>query len=190
MRLLLVALVAAVWAPSLASAAEVRLGAELGLQINTLSEGYEDTMGGPHGGLGIEIGLADNLSLQTGAMYAQKGGRSKSLNTELRLDYIHIPALVEFSRGVGKPYAAAGLSLGVNLGGTAEDLSTDTSTDISDSVEAIDLALVAGVGGSFSIGNRSSLSVGIQYSLGLTDVLEGSDAKTRAITVVKVGLTF
>ena len=190
MRRLLVALVAAVGAPSLASAAEVRLGAELGLQINTLSEGFEDTMGGPYGGLGIEIGLADNLSLQTGVMYSQKGGRSESLNTELRLDYIHIPALVKFSRGVGKPYASAGLSLGVNFDATSEDLDSDSSTDISDTVETIDLALVVGVGGSFSVGTRSAISVGIEYSLGLTSVIEGSDAKTRAFTVVKLGLTF
>lgn len=174
----------------MASAGEVRLGAELGVAINTLSEGFEDTLGGPHGGLGIEIGLADNLSLETGAMYARKGGRSKSLNTELRLDYIHIPALVKFSRGIGKPYASAGLSLGINIGGNSVDLSTDSSTDIGDSVETIDLALAVGVGGSFSVGSRSAISVGIQYSLGLTNVIEGSDAKTRAITVVKVGLTF
>lgn len=191
---------------SAARAAEVTGGIRFGLNFAKVeSEGagfgpsFDEARTGICAGITVDIGLTDAFSIQTGLMYTQKGGEGTGINIEgkpadfeVRLDYVEIPALARFHLAGGRAYVDAGISFGVNTDFLAVEVrpgSTSTTTD-KDMVKDTEISLVLGGGAAFEV-EKGKVSVGIQYSLGLTDCFEVTDvdSKSRALSIV-VGYTF
>ncbi|MCG3154164.1 MAG: hypothetical protein DKINENOH_00758 [bacterium] len=162
----------------------------------------------------LQVGLAENLSLQLQPMYLQKGakgegefsdpesGLSGKAETTAKAAFLEVPAMLKFnlSSGNTKPYIMAGPMIGFLLsnkqeikitGSGFEDYSEEV--DIKDETKSIDFGLGFGAGVSFPAGNNSLFVEG-RYALGLTNLNDDPEdsetsIKTRGIQVM-AGVTF
>jgi hypothetical protein len=164
------------------------------------------------GGPMLDWGLPgrDAFSLETGLLLRMKGGESEiegggttpeggGADEPFRLTWkqlsLTIPLLarVSLSRGTYALYLEAGPELGIPLSGTMEQEpappdplggSGDSETSITDIMVLPEVSILAGAGLQFSAAAHR-LFAGIEYSHGLTDVLDtGAELRNRTISLV------
>lgn len=166
----------------------VPYGFKFGINVAKTTEDADDLDEGKIGiqiGGTLEINLRRDLSLETGLLYTQKGGQGSVLGYDVTytLDQIEIPALVKYRLLEGKAYVAGGLTIGITVKSEL-DIEGSPSDDVLDDTEAIELCLALGAGARFAAGG-GMLNVGIQYSMGLTDMYT-SDYSVGAETLSTV----
>lgn len=154
------------------------------------------------GGFAV-VRLSPVFAFQPEVLYAQKGaggsiedgGGVESI--EFQLSYLEAPLLLRVDVPGGasvRPFLLAGPSLALNVGceveASFEGVTASVDCDEADAAEpeTFDVGGLIGGGLEFPLGTRS-LSVGVRYTFGLTDVLDGADAQNRALGIV-AGLRF
>jgi len=122
---------------------------------------------------------ASPISIQPEALYSQKG--LETSGTTLKLDYLEIPVLAKFHFAPGPiqpnvyfgPYAGFVLNsevTGNNLSFQVDDAQTDFGG-------------VVGAGADINAG-ITKLNIGVRYSFGLTDAIDGAQGKNSALSIV------
>lgn len=171
----LMALVAVVLSARPAGAMEKEFGLKTGFNLarTVVTMAGETTGSGPKLGItfgaSIDLAVKDDVSLETGVQFAMKGGREGAAVD--RIGLVEVPALAGFKFGEGKGYALAGMNLGLVVS-AVDQAGRDFRADLN----ALNLDLVAGVGGLFKDGK---LKVGLVYELGLTDLSVATDVDMR-----------
>jgi hypothetical protein len=161
-----------VLAAGTATAQNVNIGVKAGLNSFTIqtdnSPGY-DSKTGLHLGLLGHIHLNDQYAFQPEFVYSMQG--AKSGNTDINLDYINIPLLVQYMFDNGFRIQA-GPQIGLLLNAKAEN---GSSADITDDFKSIELGLSVGVG---YVHPPTGFGVGARYNAGLTDITETRNEKS------------
>lgn len=177
----------------------------LGVNLAKLTDdaedmGVDDLKMGFCGGLLVEAPMSYDLSVLTGILFTQKGGEGSVdatpygfpgvvADVEMELDFVEFPLLLKVSGGRGQPYVVFGVSVGVNTRAdlTVEALGYSDTMDIDDGTEDTEVSLIVGAGAPLGL----SGTVGLKYSLGMTDLDEGPGGEMRTRTVsVMIGVTF
>ena len=153
---------------STATAQHTNIGIKGGLNsynIETNNGSGFDSMIGLHAGLLGHIHLNDQFGLQPEVYYSMQG--AKSGNSEIKLDYINVPLLLQYMFDNGFRIQA-GPQLGLLLNAKAEN---DSSVNIKDEFKSLDLGL--SVGASY-VHVSTGFGIDARYNLGLTDISESS----------------
>lgn len=153
---------------SSATAQHTNIGVKGGLNsfnIETDNGSGFDSKIGLHVGLLGHIHLSNQFGLQPEIVYSMQG--AKSGNSEIKLDYINVPVLVQYMFDNGFR-VQAGPQLGILLNAKAENSS---SLDVSDEFKSIDLGL--SVGASY-VHVSTGFGLDARYNLGLSDISETS----------------
>jgi hypothetical protein len=137
----------------------------------------------------VWIHTGERLSVQTGALYQEKGGGITIDHPDgwyeevsLELDYVTIPVLLRadvLGEGSTVLYASGGAEIDVLVSATyrsvlrgSEPGIVSIEDDFRSQVDPIDLAVRASLGLEFPLGARSGF-VEVRYALGLTNVWKG-----------------
>ena len=166
--------------------------------------------------LGFSYGLigdfdfAENYSFSTGLTITTINGRSTEINPapyhaasntnilaynlKYKLQYIEVPLTLKLKTGkVGEQryYGQFGLSNDFNIG-ARQDVSLGgqtiaENTDIKKITNLYRAGLILGAGTEFNIDNHTSLTLGLTYNNGFTDI---SSDKNRTVRSHYVGLNF
>jgi len=155
-----------------ATAQHVNFGVKGGLNsftINTDNSSGFDSKIGLHAGLLGHIHLNDQYALQPELVYSMQGATSG--NTDIKLDYINVPLLVQYMFDNGFRIQA-GPQLGLLLNAKAEN---GSSVDIKDDFKSIDLGL--NIGASY-IHPPSGFGIDARYNLGFSDISESSSVSS------------
>jgi len=164
--------------------AQANFGLRAGLNfanINDRPDGFEpDSRTGVMlgGYLNVKVPMSP-ISIQPEALYSQKGYESGGAT--LKLDYLEIPVLAKFSFAPGPvqphvyfgPYAGFVLNSEVSGNGISVDVD-NTQTDFGG---------VIGAGADLNAG-ITKLNVGLRYSFGLVDAIDGTQGKNSALSIV------
>ena len=139
---------------------------------------YDPRTGFHVGGL-VHIHVDDHWAVQPELLYSTQGAESG--NTELKLDYINIPILLQ--------YMTSGFRLqtGPQLGFlvSAESKTGDVEVDIDDNIKSIDFSWSFGAGYLFA----SGIGIDARFNLGITDINDVSAVEIRN-RVFQVGLFY
>ncbi|MHC4505536.1 MAG: porin family protein [Planctomycetota bacterium] len=155
-------------------------------------------------GATADVPVTGAVSFQTGLLYTQKGGEGSidassmgpffppgtTFDFEVALDYLEVPLLLKVAPEGGGAYLLGGLSLGLNVRAelTVEYEGSTSTDDMGEYTEDAELSLVVGAGISSADGRAT---VGVQYSLGVTDLDEGPDGEMKTETLsVMAGVAF
>lgn len=155
-----------------AAAQHTNIGVKGGLNsynIQTDNNSGFDSKIGLHLGLLGHIHLNNQYAFQPEIVYSMQG--AKSGNTDLRLDYINVPLLVQYMFDNGFRIQA-GPQLGLLLNAKAEN---GSSVDIKDDFNSIDLGL--SIGASY-VHPPTGFGIDARYNLGLNDISENSGVKS------------
>jgi hypothetical protein len=151
----------------------------------------------------LDISLMELISIEPGLMYTMRGmkfeqssGGTTVTATE-NLSYLTIPvhAKVKFVTPMIKPYALAGLNLGILLAAKDKIEMTGAPTvdeDVKDSVNAVDMGLDFGLGVDFSLPAITPF-VEFAYYLGLMELAKNPDPDVATKSngwEIKAGLRF
>jgi hypothetical protein len=161
-----------VLAAGTATAQNVNIGVKAGLNsytIQTDNSSNFDSKIGLHIGLLGHIHLNERYAFQPEFVYSMQG--AKSGNTEIKLDYINIPLLVQYMFDNGFRIQA-GPQVGLLLKAKAEN---GSSEDIIDDFKSIELGLSLGVS---YVHPPTGFGAGARYNAGLTDITESSNEKS------------
>lgn len=151
------------------------------------------------GGLFGVAHVTGAFGIELDALYSQKGGKDSGGGTTFTLmeDYIEVPVLARFdfhgaSSGV-VPYFAVGPSVAFSVRCRAKVESGGSSLEASCAdagfdEKKVDFGAAGGVGLGFPMGG-STMSVGVRYTYGFTDIEATSDAKNRVWSFM-VGLSW
>ncbi|MCC5942144.1 MAG: PorT family protein [Balneolaceae bacterium] len=151
------------------SAQNINIGVKGGLNsftINTDNSSSFDSKIGLHAGLIGHIHLNSQYALQPEIVYSMQG--AKSGNTDIKLDYINIPVIIQYMFDNGFRIQA-GPQLGLLLNAKAEN---NSSVDIKDDFKSFDLGL--SVGASY-VHPPTDFGIDLRYNLGFTDISESSN---------------
>lgn len=164
---------------STVSAQNINIGTKIGLNSYTIDSGNNsgvDSRIGIHAGLIGHIHLNSQFALQPEFTYSMQG--AKSGNTEIKLDYINIPVLLQYMFDNGFRLQA-GPQLGLLVNAKAEN---NSSVDIKDNYKSIDAGLSFGVG---YIHPPTDFGIDLRYNVGLSNISELSnvDAKNRGFQI-------
>lgn len=136
------------------------------------------------GGAFVAFSAGPKLSIQPELLFSQKGSKLNLLGSETKtkLDYLEIPILVKLKLGapgvLTAPFLFAGPSFGILASAKQETLGT--VTDVKDAFKNVDVGLAFGVGLDIS-----KITLDARYTLGVTDVDEGSGStKNNTITLM------
>jgi len=135
-------------------------------------------------------------ALQPELLYVEKGftGRFLGVSTELKLGYAELPILVRLDLTDGPaaiPYIVAGPTLGVRVACSASARvgGATLERDCDDErVKRVDVGVAVGGGVRVDMGGLDLL-LDARYSLGLSEVFEGSSSKNRGF-LLAAGLGF
>jgi hypothetical protein len=138
------------------------------------------------GGLSVNFGISDMLSLQPELLYSRKGvkGSEAGFTGEIKLGYIDVPVLVKFATGTGQqmrpafffgPYVGFLLSCDASITGFG-------SGDCKDEVKSTDFGVIGGVG--FDVG---PYGIFVRFQQGLTKLDDSGDDSTLYNRVVTIG---
>lgn len=155
------------------SAQNINIGTKIGLNsytINTENNSDFDSRIGIHAGLIGHIHLNSEFALQPEIVYSMQGAKSGS--TELKLDYINIPVLVQYMFDNGFRLQA-GPQLGFLINAKGE--SNNSSVDLKDDFKSVDAGLSFGVG---YIHPPTSFGIGARYNLGLNNISENANVES------------
>ena len=139
---------------------------------------YDPRTGFHVGGL-VHIHVDDHWAVQPELVFSTQG--AKSGNTELKLNYINVPVLLQ--------YMTSGFRLqtGPQLGFlvSAESEVGDVDVDIDDNIKSIDFSWAFGAGYLFA----SGFGIDARFNLGITDINDVSAVEIRN-RVFQVGLFY
>jgi hypothetical protein len=139
------------------------------------------------GGLSLNFGISDMLSLQPEVLYSRKGakGTEAGMTGEIKLGYIDIPVLVKFATGTGQQMRPAfffGPSIGFNVSCDAS-IPGFGSGDCKEFIKSTDFGVVGGVG--FDVG---PYGVFVRFQQGLTKIFDDEDDDSKVFNrVVTLG---
>lgn len=186
--------IAALFAVTISSAQEVRLGIKGGVNFSTLSGdnlGDIKSLTGFHIGGLVEIPLAEQFSIQPevlytaqGSKYSEKGqelGVSYSYDFKQKLDYIQVPVMAKYyvidglSIEAG-PQIAFLASSKLDYEGTLGGISVSGDEDL-DNVSNIDFSIGAGASYRLPMG----LFFTARYNFGLSNVNDSSNSDNQKI---------
>ena len=121
---------------------------------------YDARTGFHVGGL-VHIHVDDHWAVQPELVFSAQG--AKSGNTELKLNYINIPVLLQYMTNSGFR-----LQTGPQLGFlvSAESKAGDVEVDIDDNLKSIDFSWAFGAGYLFA----SGFGIDARFNLGITDI--------------------
>jgi len=151
------------------SAQNINIGTKIGLNsytINTDNSSNFDSKLGMHAGLLGHIHLNSQFALQPEIVYSMQG--AKSGNTDLKLDYINIPVILQYMFDNGFRLQA-GPQLGLLVNAKADNSS---SVDIKDDFKTFDAGLSFGAS---YVHPPTDFGIDLRYNLGLTDISENSN---------------
>jgi len=156
---------------------------------------------GPQLGAKVIMPMNQNLSLQTGLGYANKGSKS-SYNSEdgegsysqedkLNLSYLEVPVIARYQFNNTGFSAYGGLQPALLLGAKQKSEATGSASqdiDVKDSYKSLDTSAVFGVGYEFNNG----LMLNLGYDLGLMNISESTDFGTSTVKnrAFKVSLAY
>ncbi|WP_158508661.1 porin family protein [Gemmatirosa kalamazoonensis] len=181
-----------------------RIGVLAGVNIATI-HGSDDEGVSSHvgfvGGAYVSLGLTPVLSLRPELLYSQKGAETRlseegvTAEAKVKLAYVELPVLLVADLPVSgniKPQLYAGPSFAFRASCTVEASaegfsfsgSCDDTADGASNVKSFDLGAMVGGALKFDLKNGGAFAVGARYTLGLTDIGEGADAKNRALGIV------
>lgn len=155
-----------------ATAQHTNIGVKGGLNsfnIQSDNSSGSDSKIGLHAGLLGHIHLNDQYAFQPELVYSMQG--AKSSNTDIKLDYINVPLLLQYMFDNGFRIQA-GPQLGFLLNAKAEN---GSSEDIKDHFKSIDLGL--SVGASY-VHPPTGFGIDARYNLGLSDISETTNETT------------
>lgn len=156
------------------SAQHVNIGVKGGLNIYTLSEGSQySSKAGLNLGLLGHVHLTDQFALQPEIYYSGQGAKIENINTNLNLDYINVPVLLQYMFDNGFRIQA-GPQLGFLV--AAKTKTGNTTVNVSDGYESIDVGL--GIGASY-INPATGFGVDARYNHGLTNVSTSSNSEAK-----------
>lgn len=159
---------------SSASAQHINIGVKGGLNVYNITDGSQyNPKAGLNLGLLGHIHLTDQFALQPEIYYSGQGAKIDNLNTNLNLDYINVPVLLQYMFDNGFRIQA-GPQLGFLV--AAKTKSGDTSINVNDQFESIDVGL--GIGASY-INPATGFGVDARYNHGLTNIRASSNSESR-----------
>lgn len=191
-----------------ASAQDVSVGAELGVNIADLSldpDSDTESLTGLRGGISLTktVGSEGSFAVKSGVFYSEKGTTATANTTtyELSIGYVEVPVLGVFnipSEGGFQPHLSGGGLIGIEA--SCDQSFTSGSTSASGSCDgtgletaSIDFGLLFGGGLGFEVSENTVVSVDAMYNLGLADIDDtaNSEAKHRVFQLsagVQMGL--
>lgn len=176
MKFYLISMIAIiVMAMGTANAQNINIGTKIGLNsysINNESGPGFDSKIGLHAGLLGHIHLNRQLGFQPEIVYSMQG--AKSGNSNMNLDYINVPLLLQYMFDNGFRIQA-GPQLGLLVRAKAEE--NNSTLDIKDEFNSIDAGL--SLGASY-IHTPSSFGIDARYNLGLSDISENSAIQSNS----------
>lgn len=193
LRVITVALGAAIMLPSVAAAQSVyptTFGLKAGVNSSTLSSDDDlldvGSLWGAVAGAFIGKNITDNLGIQLEGLFSQRGAKDNTFgdDAKIRLTYLDVPLTARFGSTTANNmhfHAFTGPQLGIKLSSKYTD-DADTDVDLDDQVKSWDFGWTVGSGVEM---NRVSLDA--RYTLGLTNIDDsdsGSSLKNRAFTVL------
>lgn len=155
------------------SAQNINIGTKIGLNSYTINNDNNsdfDSRIGIHAGLLGHIHLNDDFALQPEIVYSMQG--AKSGNSELKLDYINVPVLVQYMFDNGFRLQA-GPQLGLLINAKSEN--NNSSNDLKDEFKSVDATLSFGVG---YVHPPTSFGIDARYNLGVNDISENSNVES------------
>jgi opacity protein-like surface antigen len=170
---------AAIMAFAFTNAQDVKFGIKGAVSLTTLTGDVENASSkvGFQAGAFAEIKITDKFSIQPEVLYSAQGVKEKgnteyngniySLEANTKLGYINVPVMAKYY--VAEKFSLeAGPQIGflVSAKGEATVLGRSQEVDIKDGYKSIDLGLNLGAGYDFT----ENLSVGVRYSLGLSNL--------------------
>lgn len=154
------------------------------------------------GGFAV-VRLSPVFAFQPEVLYAQKGAggsfteEGSTASVEFQLSYLEVPLLLRLDVPGGtaaRPFLLVGPSVALNVGCEVEasfdGVTGSADCDEEDAAEpqSVDFGGLVGGGLEFPLGTRS-LSVGVRYTYGFSDVFDGADVQNRTLGIV-AGLRF
>ena len=181
--------------------AQVTLSLRGGANIATVGGDDADdtrTRTGVNIGAAVTFAVADNLGIQVGAGYAQKGFTTtlEDVDVILALDYIEVPVLLRIgvpSSGALSTHLFVGPAVSFQasceVGGSTQGITVSAKCSEADiSIKSIDLGGVAGVGVDLAAaGGALSITLDVLYNLGFSsidDLSDPDDLKNRAWSIL------
>lgn len=173
MKLFLITITAMLMAVGTAAAQSINIGVKGGLNSYTINNGNDaefDSKIGLNVGLLGHVHLNDQYAFQPELVYSMQGATSG--NSDLKLDYINVPLLVQYMFDNGFRIQA-GPQLGFLLNAEAEN--NNSSNDIKNEFKSIDLGLSLGVS---YVHPPTGFGVDARYNLGLSDITESENVES------------
>jgi opacity protein-like surface antigen len=168
---------------SMAAFAQMKIQPGIAVGVTNFSEKYSgsgvtitpDSRMGFSAGAVLDIGLMDLISIEPGLFYTTRGMKMENSGTTFteNLSYLSVPVhvKVKFTSPVVKPYALAGLNLGLLMSAKdkVEGGGATAEQDIKDSANSVDMGLDFGVGVDFALPALTPF-VEFVYYVGLMDL--------------------
>ncbi|MES2458155.1 MAG: porin family protein [Bacteroidota bacterium] len=156
-------------------------------------------------GLLADFNFAENYSFSTGLTITTINGKSTEINTpyytaqipaagsaqnpleiKYKLQYVELPFTLKLRTvkiGEVRWYGQFGLSNDFNIGAKQDvDVtggSKYTDLKVADNIKFYRAGLIIGAGGEFNIGGQSSITAGLTFNNGFTDITEDKDTSVR-----------
>jgi len=162
-----------VFAAGTATAQNINIGIKGGLNsynIETDNNSGLDSKIGVHIGLIGHIHLTAMYAIQPEIVYSMQG--AKSGNTDINLDYINVPFLVQYMFDNGFRIQA-GPQVGFLISAEAEN--NNSTNDIEDDFNSMDLGLSFGVS---YVHPPTGFGVDARYNLGISDISDNSNVES------------
>ena len=136
--------------------------------VSRISDYDGETLFGLTGGLYWEYRLSQKFSLMSNILYSQRGEIGKDNLNGIKLSYINLPIMVKY-----RLTDNLGISTGIN---SDMLVSVDAGDLTKDDFKGTDWGIPIGI--SYDITNH--LQVGLVYNIGLSNLLNDSDAKYQS----------
>ena len=172
-------------------------GARLGISGGLLMEYYFSQNYGLASGISI-TGLGGNL-MYNDSLYISAGGENVLVKggstVAYNVTYLTIPLALKLKTnemGFFTYFAKLGLNHHINIGSKASSSGSELSKDnVSEEINLFNLSYFFGGGLEYNLGGQTSLSFGLFYNHGFTDVLSNDDHKANLNCLVfHVGMFF
>lgn len=130
---------------------------------------YESTFGFAFGG-GAQWDITENITYQTGLMYARKGAKRTLANTEIKtvLNYIDLPQTIHYNLGNSDFDIFAGLQPSIMISAKNKNSfqGNEEDFDTAENYNTLDLAGVVGIGYTF----KETWYVNLGYDYGILNI--------------------
>ena len=140
------------------------------VQISNGSD-YDAKSGIHFGGL-AHIHINKHFAVQPELTFSCQGGELEPFDTELKLNYINAPVLLQYMVNDGFRLQT-GPQIGFLVSSKRE--TGDLELDVSDSFNSVDISWAFGAGYIF----KSGIGIDARYNLGLTDISDDNDFEAK-----------